>query len=244
MLTRINNAPLKVVREASKIKHSTNEEFTVFLIDDDRGVLESLTRLLRTTGYRVKAYSSSETFLAEHDAFAPGCVVLDMSMPILTGLDVQRALKRHGFERPIIFLTSHANVHSTVIAMRAGATDVLVKPVKASELLQAIRLAEEQDKINRCVERERRAILALLAKLSPREKEVLTHVIAGQQNKQIAGVLGISVKTAKVHRCHMMAKMGVGNVAELVQMTARISMRPRKTAGDFSGRDCVTAARA
>ena len=107
--------------------------------------------------------------------------------------------------------------------MRAGATDVLVKPVNPSTLLQAIKSAEEQDKISRRAERERQATLALLGKLSPREKEVLTHVVAGRQNKQIAGVLGISLKTTKVHRGNMMAKMRVGSVAELVRMTTRFS---------------------
>jgi FixJ family two-component response regulator len=211
------------VRPASRVKGESSAEFWVFLVDDDHAVLESLTRLLRTTGYRIKAYSSSETFLAEHDISVAGCVVLDMAMPVLNGLDVQRVLKRQDFERPVIFLTGHANIHSTVLAMRAGATDVLVKPVNASTLLQAIKSAEEQDKISRRAERERRATLALLEKLSPREKEVLTHVVAGRQNKQIAGVLGISLKTTKVHRGNMMAKMRVGSVAELVRMTTRLS---------------------
>ena len=165
-----------------------------------------------------------------------GCVVLDMAMPVLNGLDVQHVLKRQDFERPVIFLTGQANIHSTVLAMRAGATDVLVKPVKASTLLQTIKSAEEQDKISRCAEKERRVTLALLEKLSPREREVLTHVIAGRQNKQIAGVLGISLKTAKVHRGHMMEKMGVGSVAELVQMTARIALQPRRATSALDSR--------
>ena len=155
---------------ASRVKSESSTEFMVFLVDDDHAILESLTRLLRTPGYRIKAYSSSETFLAEHDTSVPGCVVLDMAMPVLNGLDVQRVLKRQDSERPVIFLTGHANIHSTVLAMRAGATDVLVKPVNASTLLHAIKSAEEQDRINRCAERERRATLALLEKLSPREK--------------------------------------------------------------------------
>ena len=115
------------VRPASRVKGESSAEFWVFLVDDDHDVLESLTRLLRTTGYRIKAYSSSETFLAEHDISVPGCVVLDMAMPVLNGLDVQRVLKRQDFERPVIFLTGHANIHSTVLAMRAGATKVRIK---------------------------------------------------------------------------------------------------------------------
>lgn len=228
--------PLRVVKSAPRDRQASSAEFVVFLVDDDRGVLDSLTRLPRTTGYKIKAYSSSETFLAEHDATVPGCVVLDLAMPILSGLDVQRVLKRQDFERPVVFLTGHATINSTVLAMRAGAVDVLVKPIKASQLLQAIKLAEEQDKISRCAERERQATLALLEKLSPREKEVLTHVIAGRQNKQIAGVLGISLKTAKVHRGNMMAKMGVGSVAELVRMTAGVSMQPRRPVNALHGR--------
>src|SRR5262249_7929721 len=156
------------------------------------------------------AYSSSETFLAEHDASAPGCVVLDMVMPTVNGLDVQQALKLHEVERPIVFLTGTANVHSAVLAMKGGALDVLVKPVKASALLQAMKVAEEYDRTSRGVENERQKILALFKKLSPREKEVLIHVVAGKQSKQIARVLGISVKTAKVHRGNMMGKMAAG----------------------------------
>lgn len=245
MLTTINNpenvTSLKAVRPASRVIRAS-KEFVVFLVDNDHGVLESLTRLLCTTGYRVKAYSSPETFLAEHDDSVPGCVVLDMVMPVLNGIDVQRVLKRQNFARPIVFLTGHGDVQSTVLAMRAGATDVLVKPVKASELLRAIKSAEEQDKIGRRAENERRAIMALLKKLSPREKEVLTHVITGRQNKQIARVLGISLKTAKVHRGNMMAKMGVGSVAELVQMTIRLSTeqsRPLNALNDHDAAICL-----
>jgi len=198
-----------------------DKEFVVFLVDDDQAVLESLTRLLRTAGYRIKAYSSSETFLAEHDASAPGCVVLDMVMPTVNGLDVQRALKLHEIERPIVFLTGTANVHSAVLAMKGGALDVLVKPVKASALLGAIRVAEESDKTSRGVESERQRILALFEKISPREKEVLIHVVAGKQSKEIARTLGISLKTVKAHRGNMMRKMGARSVAELVRMTLR-----------------------
>jgi FixJ family two-component response regulator len=239
MLTQLSKpekvTALKVMKPLVRVNRTGGEQFIVFLVDDERAVLENLTGLLRTTGYRIKAYSSSETFLAEHDASVPGCVVLDMAMPVLNGLDVQRALKRQDFDRPVIFLTRYASVHSTVLAMRAGAVDVLVKPVKASHLLQAIKLAEEQDKVGRCAERERRATLSLLEKLSPREKEVLSHVILGRQNKQIAGMLGISLKTAKVHRGHMMAKMGVASVAELVRMTS--SMQLDRATNELTGRD-------
>src|SRR5215475_2306339 len=179
MLARTDSSQKVASLKLVKGGRSSGSEFVVFLVDDDVALLDALTRLLQTTGYKIRAYSSSETFLAEHDASVPGCVVLDLTMPVLNGLDVQRALKRQEFERPIVFLTGHASICTTVLAMRAGATDVLLKPVNSSELLQAIKSAEEQDRKSRFAERERRAILVRFEKLSPREKEVLTHVIAG-----------------------------------------------------------------
>jgi FixJ family two-component response regulator len=162
-----------------------------FLVDDDRGVLTALTRLLQAAGYRVKAYSSAEKFLGDHDPSVPGFVVLDVSMPELDGLSLQRTMALSGIERPIIFLTGHADVPACATAMKAGAIDFLVKPFKAAELFDAIQRAEEQDRINA----KRRLIFGILNTLSQREREVLSHMITGKPNKDIAQSLGIAVKT-------------------------------------------------
>jgi FixJ family two-component response regulator len=124
-------------------------EFVVFLVDDDPSVLRALSRLLQSAGYKIKAYSSPQTFLAEHDPSVPGCIVLDLVMPDLTGLDVQQALARQGIDRPIIFLTGHATIRESVLAMKSGAIDFLSKPVDQSNLLRAVKLAEERDSARR-----------------------------------------------------------------------------------------------
>jgi len=201
-------------------------DFAVYLIDDDPGVLKALSRLLQTAGYKTKTFSSSQAFLDGHDPSAPGCAVLDLSMPGLDGLELQQKLTQQEADRPIIFLTAHGNIAKSVKAMRAGAIDFLLKPVKRADLLQAVKRASDQDKVARRADAERKAIHALLEKLTPREREVLTHVIAGRLNKQIAGDLGTVEKTIKVHRSRMMAKIGVRTVAELVRLTEKVSLQP------------------
>ena len=163
----------------SNSQRNAEKKCVAFLVDDDRGVLNGLTRLLRADGYRVKAYSSAEKFLSDHDPSMPGFVVLDISMPGLDGLGLQRSMRFNGIDRPIIFLTGHATVPACATAMKAGAIDFLVKPFKAAELFDAIRRAEERDQ----AEEERRAIRSLLKKLSPREREVLTHLISVKLNR-------------------------------------------------------------
>jgi FixJ family two-component response regulator len=208
-------------------------EFSVFLIDDDPGVLKALTRLLQTAGYKTKAFSSSEAFLDEHDPSVPGCAVLDLTMPGLDGLEVQQKLAGRATRRQIVFLTGHGNVPVSVRAMKAGAVDFLLKPVNRDDLLEAVERAAALDKVTRRVDAERRAIYALLEKLTPREREVLTHVIAGRLNKQIAADLGTVEKTIKVHRSRMMAKMGVRTVAALVRLTQKVPLQPGQPANAF-----------
>ena len=197
-------------------------DFTIFLVDDDQAVLQGLDRLLQAAGYRTKAYSSAKIFLHEHDGSIPGCVVLDLAMPEFNGLGVQDALVRQGINRPIIFLTGQATIPESVQAMKAGAVDFQTKPIDHSELLRAIKQAQEQDKAYRHKEAQRQAILQKLAKLTPREKEVLDYVVRGLLNKQIGGALGVHEKTIKVHRARVFEKMGVKNVAELVRLTVGI----------------------
>jgi FixJ family two-component response regulator len=195
-------------------------DFTIFPIDDDPRMLKALVTLLQTEGYRTKPYSSSAKFLDDHDLSIPGCVVLELSM---RGLDFQQTLVHHEVERPIIFLSSNGSVAESVQAMKAGAIDVLpMKPINRSELFEAIKRANERDSANA----ESRAIRALFQNLTPREKEVLNHLVAGRINKQTAFILGISEKTIKLHRGRVMKKLGVRHVVHLVRMTDRVSLQP------------------
>jgi FixJ family two-component response regulator len=159
--------------------------------------------------------------------------VLDLTMPGLDGLEVQQKLAGKATRRPIVFLTGHGNVPVSVRAMKAGAVDFLLKPVNRDDLLEAVERAVALDKVTRRVDAERRAIYALLEKLTPREREVLTHVIAGRLNKQIAADLGTVEKTIKVHRSRMMAKMGVRTVAALVRLTQKVPLQPGQPANVF-----------
>ena len=197
-------------------------EFTVFVIDDDQSVLRALVRFLRTAGYEAKAYSSPQAFLDDYDPSMPGCVVLDLSMPSMDGLAVQREFVSRGITRPIIFLSGRGTVPASVEAMKAGAVDFLPKPCKGDELLNAIKVAEERDRVTLQRAAERKAASKLIDKLTPREKEVMELVVQGHLNKNIAALIGTTVKTVKVHRGHMMKKMGVRSVAELVRLASKV----------------------
>lgn len=202
----------------------TSVPATVFLVDDESSVLRALSRLLRLAGYRVCAFLSSEEFLAGHDNTAPGCAVVDLAMPGSNGLDLQNALAASGSLRPIVFISGHANIPSSVQAMKAGAIDFLTKPVKAQELLAAVRHAVEKDCEVRQAWAELERVCARLKTLTPREHEVFEQVVAGRLNKQIAADLGTVEKTIKVHRSRMMEKMGVHSLADLVRMAERTRM--------------------
>ena len=197
------------------------EKFTVYLVDDDAGVLKALSRLLRAKGYEVKSYVSPQEFLEQHDPAVSGCAVLDVSMPGLDGLELQQALTTGGSHRPIVFITGKGDVPTSVRAMKAGAIDFLTKPTKDVDLLQAIRRAEELDAEARRRLSELELVQAKLRTLTPRERQVLTHVVAGRLNKQIACDLGTVEKTIKVHRSRMMEKLGLRTVADLVRMAER-----------------------
>jgi FixJ family two-component response regulator len=195
--------------------------FTVFIVDDDAGVLKALSRLLRTRGYDVRSFTSPQEFLTQHDATVAGCAVLDVSMPGLDGLGLQRALSAAGSQRPVIFITGKGDIPTSVRAMKEGAVDFLTKPVRAQELLEAIARAEREDERSRRMRIELESIQQKIVTLTPREREVLTHVVAGRLNKQIAGELGTVEKTIKVHRGRMMEKLGVRTVADLVRMAGK-----------------------
>jgi FixJ family two-component response regulator len=201
------------------------DKSTIYLVDDDAGVLKALSRLLRSKGYEVKPYSSPQVFLREHDASAPGCAVLDVSMPGLDGLEIQRVLTTTtGYQRPVVFVTGKGDIPTSVRAMRAGAIDFLTKPINDSDLFEAVARAEARDAESRRFHSELRLIQAKVSTLTPREREVFTHVVAGRLNKQIAGDLGTVEKTIKVHRSRMMEKLGVRTVADLVRMAEKLNL--------------------
>lgn len=195
---------------------------TVFFVDDEAGVRKAVTRLLRSAQIGVTAFASAAEFLAAHDPDAPGCLLLDVDLPDISGLALQRALGGREARRPIIFLSGRADIPISVQAMKDGAVDFLTKPVRDEVLLDAVRGAFEKDRLARLARQEQAGIAARLASLTPREREVLDHIVTGELNKQVAGALGIAEKTIKVHRGRVMEKMGIRSVAELVRLMERV----------------------
>ena len=198
---------------------------TVFVVDDDEAVRKAVSRLLRSAGIAAAAFASPREFLAQYNPATPGCLVLDMAMPNFDGLQLQTALTEKGCILPIIFLTGQGDVSNSVQAMKGGAFDFLTKPVNAKNLLPAIRAAIEKDAVVRQEQAKFSEIHTCLDTLTPREREVLRHVVAGKMNKQIAGDLGITEATVKMHRARVMAKMKVQSVAELARLTERCGIR-------------------
>ena len=198
---------------------------TVFVVDDDEAVRKAVSRLLRSAGIAMAAFASPGEFLAQYDPATPGCLVLDIAMPGFNGLQLQTTLGEKGSSLPIIFLTGHGNVSKSVQAMKHGAFDFLSKPVKDKDLLAVVRAAIETDAFVRREQAKMSEILAHLDTLTPREREVLEHVVAGKLNKQIAGDLSITEATVKMHRARVMVKMKVHSVAELARLAERCGIR-------------------
>lgn len=197
---------------------------TVYLVDDDPHLLKALQRLLQSAGLQATPFDSAQAFLDGHDRAAPGCLVLDLSMPGLNGLELQRELEQLNSPLPIIFLSGRGDIPATVQAMKHGATDFLTKPVDDTELLAAIQEALATDRRRRRSHDERDRIAERLAALTERERQVLQQVVAGRLNKQIAADLGTVEKTIKFHRANLMRKMGVRSVAALVKLAERASI--------------------
>jgi len=194
---------------------------TVFLVDDDASVRKALTRLLRSAGYDVKAFASAREFLDNAQDEGPACLVLDIRMPGLSGIDLQRELQTANAILPIIFITGHGDIPTSVKAMKAGAVDFLPKPVKDHDLLTAIEQALARSARQRAERADLEDIQSRIDRLTPRERQVLEHVVAGQLNKEVAYDLGTVEKTIKVHRARVMGKMGVKSLAELVRLAER-----------------------
>ena len=200
---------------------------TVYLVDDDPDLLSAMQRLLESVGMLVATFPSAQVFLQEHDRLAPGCLVLDLAMPGLSGLQLQRELQQRASPLPIVFLTGRGDIAASVQAMKHGATDFLTKPVDDFVLLAAIREALETNRLRRRTQVERERIAQCLAALTERERQVLERVVTGRLNKQIAADLGTVEKTIKFHRGNLMRKMGVRSVAELVKLTELVGINAR-----------------
>jgi FixJ family two-component response regulator len=198
---------------------------TVFLIDDDPRVLKSIARLLHTEGWLTRSFTSAEEFLAQHDRAVPGCLLLDLMMPGMTGIALQQELRRLGQSRPAIFLSGRAEISTCVSAMRSGAVDFLTKPVEAAKLIGTVRRALARDAELRAQASELHRLSERVASLTLRERQVLDGVVSGMLNKQIANQLGIVEKTVKVHRAHAVSKMGARSTAELVRMVDTLTFR-------------------
>ena len=202
----------------------TSAAKTIFLVDDDTGVLKALSRVLREEGWGVETYASAEAFLARTGRPAEGCLVLDVSMPGLDGLTLQRHLAAAGESLPLVFVSGQGDIPMSVKAIKAGASDFLTKPVQAQTLVAAIRAAIEQDRSARDVGADAVELRQRLASLTPREREVLAAVAAGRRNKEIARDLGVVEQTVKFHRARIMERMQAANFAELMHMAVRLGI--------------------
>ncbi len=202
----------------------------IFVVDDDPSVRKSLTRVVAAAGYAVEAFASAREFMAREPFIGPCCVVLDVRMPGLTGLDLQEALAGPGHRMPIVFITGHGDISMSVKAMKAGAVDFLTKPFDVERLLDAVRRAVAKDVKDLTDEGRTGEILARVKRLTPRETEVFALVVTGMLNKQIAGELGIGEKTVKVHRARVMEKMQADSLAELVRLADRAAVVVAKPA--------------
>ena len=197
---------------------------TVFVIDDDPSVREAIDSLIRSVGINVRTFASAQEFMTSTRPDAPACLVLDVRMPGLSGLDLQRELGNAGIRIPVIFITGHGDIPMSVRAMKAGAVEFLTKPFRDQDLLDAISQAIERDRIERAQYAEVVELQQRFEELTPREREVMEQVVAGLLNKQIANRLNISEVTVKLHRHQVMEKMKAQSLAELVRMAEKLNV--------------------
>jgi FixJ family two-component response regulator len=201
----------------------------VFVVDDDPSIREAIQSLLELAGLRVEAFGTAQEFLRNERPDLPGCLVLDVELPGLSGLDLQRELTAHGIKLPIIFITGYGDIPMSVRAMKAGATEFLTKPFRDQDLLDAIQQALERDRVVRQHSSEIAELRKRFDALTSREREVMSLVVAGWLNKQIGFELKISEITVKIHRGRVMSKMGAQSLADLVRLAERLDLTTTKT---------------
>jgi FixJ family two-component response regulator len=215
---------------------ATEAAATVFVVDDDESVRKALARLIRSAGMTARSFPTAEAFLAESHVEPASCLVLDVRLPGLNGLQLQEALNRKGYPLAIIFITGHGDVPTSVRAMKAGAVDFLQKPFEDSDLLDAIRRAIARSREAFAKQAESARLQSRYDNLTPREREVLSLVVTGLLNKQVAAELGAAEKTIKIHRGRVMAKMQAGSLADLVRMAGLLGIAGQPSAArDASG---------
>lgn len=207
----------------------------IFLLDHEPSVVAALARILRANGFAVRAWTSAAEFLNAHDNETAGCLITDARMPGISGLEVQRLLLARGTDRPVIFITGQGDVRTTVLSMKAGAVTVLTKPVPAAELIGAVREAIARDAARRTRRGEQADVRARLARLTPRERQVLSLLTTGLLNKEIAAELGTGEKTVKTHRGRILDKMQVRNVSALWSLLYRTKSNGYQVAWDLRG---------
>jgi FixJ family two-component response regulator len=198
----------------------------IHVVDDDESLRTALLELLDAAGYEARGYASTGAFLLQQPPDRPGCVLLDVRLPGPSGLELQAALQRQGIALPVIFVTGHADVPTTVRAMKAGAVDFLEKPVARDILLDALKRALARDASERATREEARQLSKRLSMLTPRERQIFDRIVAGKLNKQIADDLGIGLRTVKAYRAQLMDKLGVDSAAELGSLAGRMRGAP------------------
>lgn len=210
----------------SRVKLTSDSTACVVVVDDDAEFRESLGRLLRSVGLRPQLFASIAAFVASERPDEPTCLVLDVRLPERSGLDFQRDLVAAGVNLPIVFITGHGDIPMTVQALKAGAVEFLTKPFRDQDLLDAVNLGLARDRVRREEQAALRELKARFEVLTPRELAILIQVVAGRLNKQIAGEMGITETTVKVHRSNMMRKINAGSFAELCRMVDKLNLLP------------------
>jgi FixJ family two-component response regulator len=210
------------------MRESRQSDAIIAIVDDDASVREGLQSLIRSAGWRVETFASAQDFLGRRGAEPPSCLILDLQLPGLSGLDLQKQMAEIRLEIPIVFLTGHGNIPASVQAMKAGAVEFLTKPLDEQKLLQAIQEAIERDRRRRQQHAEMRELRERYESLTAREQQVMQEVVSGRLNKQIAAELNITEFTVKIHRGHVMRKMRADSLADLVRMAESLGIRSRR----------------